>query len=477
MKNKIAFKLTMYFSAALLLFSIIIGSIFMALFRNHTIELHKIDLEKRGTAIAGTLSEFMSGASLGQGMMGRQGGYGGYLRYLDDIAMTDVWIVDENLNLAMTGHMSSRQYNYSDLPLDAESVVKEVFQGKTTYSKGFSGMLNAPALTLGTPIMSGDKVVGALLLHSPVEGMDEAVSQGFRILAVSMAAALVLAVLLSVMLAFSFTKPLKKMKNTAMQLAAGDYTAKTGVQQNDEIGDLADTIDVLSRRLDEASHESEKLLRLRRDFVANISHELRTPVTVIRGSLEALSDEVVTEPEQVASYHRQMLNESIFLERLVNDLLDLSRLQNADFRIEMKELNLCDVLNDAVRSAKHMAQPKEVEIKLEQDTQMCVVTGDYGRLRQMLLIIIDNAIKFSPQKGVVAISLKGNEIIIGDRGMGIPAEDLPYIFDRFYKVKSSENKNGTGLGLAIAKQIAERHDIRLSVSSKLKEGTEFRFAF
>jgi len=109
MKNKIAFKLTMYFSAALLLFSIIIGSVFMALFRNHTIELHKIDLEKRGTAIAGTLSEFMSGASLGQGMMGRQGGYGGYLRYLDDIAMTDVWIVDENLNLAMTGHMSSRQ--------------------------------------------------------------------------------------------------------------------------------------------------------------------------------------------------------------------------------------------------------------------------------------------------------------------------------------------------------------------------------
>ena len=478
MKNKIAFKLTMYFSAALLLFSIIIGSVFMTLFRNHTMELQKADLQKRAVTMAGTLSEYMSGTNSGMGMMGGgQGGYGAYLRFLDKIAMTDVWVVDENLQLITAGHMANQQYHYADLPQDAAAVVKEVFQGKTTFSQGFSNLLNAPTLTVGTPIQSEGKVVGALLLHSPVEGMNEAVTQGFGILAASISAALVLSILLSVVLAVAFTKPLKKMKNSAIQLADGDYSAKTGVRQKDEIGELASVIDSLSERLDLASRESERLDKLRRDFVANISHELRTPVTVIRGSLEALCDHVVTDPEQINSYHRQMLNESIFLQRLVNDLLDLSRLQNADFKIEMQQISLCDVLGDAVRSAQHMAQQKRITIRQEQDAQACVVLGDYGRLRQMFLIILDNAVKFSPFNGVVTVSLKDKTVSIKDNGIGIASEDLPYIFDRFYQVKSEDNKTGTGLGLAIAKQIADRHKVHVLVNSSQNSGTEFQFEF
>lgn len=476
MKNKIAFKLTLYFSTALIIFSLIIGGVFVGLFRNHTIEIHKMDMEKRASAIADTLSVFLAGGS-GHGMMGRQGGYGAYLRYLGDIAMADVWIVDKNLNLAMSGHMATRHYNYGDLPKDAEALVEDVFHGKTSFSEGFSDMLNVPTLTIGTPILYEDQIVGAVLLHSPVEGMNKAIGQGFGILAVSAASALVLSVLLSAGLARSFTKPLNRMKKAALLIAAGDYSAKTGVKQDDEIGELASTMDMLSLQLDEARRQREKLEELRKSFVANISHELRTPVTVLRGSLEALWDGVVKEPEQVRDYHRQMLEESIFLERLVNDLLDLSRLQNIDFKIDMEELNLCDVLADAVRSARHMAQKKNVDVRLELDSQVYVVKGDYGRLRQMLMIILDNAVKFSPEGEVVEVTLKAGEIMIRDRGMGIPEKELPYIFDRFYKVKSRENRDGTGLGLAIAKQIADRHDILLSVKSKVGEGTEFHFRF
>lgn len=468
MRNKIAFKLTLYFSATLILFSIIIGGIFMTLFKNHTMEVHKNDLEKRAVTISATLSGLMRG---------KQGGYGAYLRFLSDIAMTDVWIVDENLELITMGQMAMPQYNYADLPQDAETVVKEAFKGNTTFSEGFSKLLNTPTLTVGTPIKSGERVVGTLLLHSPVEGMKEAIAQGFETLAISMAIALVLSILLSIVFAVTFTKPLKKMKNSAIQLAGGDYSSKTGVLQKDEIGELAAAIDVLSEKLDLASHESEQLLKLRRDFIANISHELRTPVTVIRGSLEALCDEVVTDPEQIKDYHRQMLNESLFLQRLVNDLLDLSRLQNTDFKIEMQEWSLCDVLNDVVRSVRHLAQQKNIEIKYEQNMQMCTVFGDYGRLRQMFLIILDNAIKFSPQGDTVTVAIKDKTVAIKDNGIGIPKEDLPYIFDRFYKVKSDENKNGTGLGLSIAKQIADRHGVNILVNSKQNEGTEFIFQF
>ena len=479
MKNKIAFKLTLYFSAALLLFALIIGSVFMTLFKSHTMSLHKTDLAKRAITMADTLSEFMNNTNSRMGVPGAgQGkGYGAYLRFLDQIAMTDVWIVDENLEVLTSRKTSNNQYSYTDLPPDAERVVKEVFKGNTTFSEGFSNLLQTPTLTVGTPIKSETKVMGALLLHAPVDGMNKAVAQGFGILTISIFSALVLAILLSILLAISFTQPLKKMKSSALRLAGGDYSAKTGVQQNDEIGELASAIDILSHQLDLASRESEQLLKLRQDFVANISHELRTPVTVIRGSLEALCDEIITQPEQVKSYHQQMLNESLFLQRLVNDLLDLSRLQNTDFKIELQELSLCDVLNDVIRSARHMAQLKNVEIRQEQDTTTCLIEGDYGRLRQMFLIILDNAIKFSPEHGIVTLSQCDRRVSIRDHGIGIAEKDLPYIFDRFYKVKSAENKNGTGLGLAIAKQIADRHNVNISIISSQDQGTEFQFEF
>lgn len=479
MKNKIGWKLILYFSATLLLFSIIIGSVFVTLFNKHTVELHKSDLENRARTIAASLSDYMSGTGPGTGMMmgGKAGGYGGYLRFLDDIAMTDAWVVNEDLELITGGLMSQSSYHYADLPKDAEAVVKKVFQGNTTFSEGFSELLNTSTLTVGTPILNGEKVIGALLLHSSVERTNKTIAQGLKILAISVAIALMLSILLSIALALSFTKPLKKMKVTAMQLAHGDYSVKTGIKQKDEIGELASVIDLLSKRLDLASKESEKLDKLRRDFVANISHELRTPVTVIRGSLEALCDEVVTEPEQVKSYHSQMLQESLLLQRLVDDLLDLARLQNTDFVMDFQELRLCDIVNDVVRSAKQMAILKNIEIQKVQDQQPCIIQGDYGRLRQMFMIILDNAIKFSSENGIVSVSLKDKTVTIRDYGMGISKEDLPYIFDRFYKVKPEENKIGTGLGLAIVKQIAQRHNVEVFVESEQAEGTEFRLEF
>lgn len=478
MKNRIALKLFLYFSISLLLFSIIIGGVFMTLFKNHTLRLQKSDLEKRSVTMAATLSEYMSGESSGISMIGgRQGGYRAYLRFIDDIAMTDVWIVDKDLQLIMAGQVGNRQYDYTDLPEDAGIVVKEVFQGKTTFSEGFSNLLNTPTLTVGTPILSGEEVIGALLLHSPVEGMYEGITKGFQILVISISIALILSIILSIMLSVAFTKPLQKMKNTALQLANGNYNVKTEIQQKDEIGELASAIDILSDKLNYANHETQKLDKMRKDFVANISHELRTPVTVIRGSLEALSDGVITDSDQVKSYYRQMLNESLFLERLVNDLLDLSRLQNIDFQIEMTEINLCDVLNDVIRSGHQMARQKNIEIKYDQDSHICIVLGDYGRLRQMFLVILNNAIKFSDKGKIVSISLKDKTVTIQDNGIGISQEDLPYIFDRFYKVNSEQDKEGSGLGLAIAKQIADRHKIKILVNSNINQGTKFVFQF
>lgn len=489
MKNKIAKKLIIYFSAALLIFAVVIGSIFMSLFKNNTIEIHKNDIERRALTIAETISELLEGSSvlpgiqgggMGMGMggmMNMQGSIGSYLRNVDEIAMADVWIVDENLNLLTIGPLAQMHYTYSDMPEDADVVVKDVFDGSTTFSEGFSDMLNAPTLTVGTPIVSGNEIIGALLIHSPVEGMNGAIFEGFKMLVISIAIALVLSIVISVFLAMYFTEPLKKMKSTALVLAEGDYTAKTGIVQDDEIGELASTIDILSERLDKASHESEILQKQRQDFITNISHELRTPVTVIRGSLEAICDGVVKDPAQVKEYNKQMLTESKGLERLVNDLLELSRLQNSDFKIEMHDINLCDVIRDAVRSATNMARKKNIIIDYTEDRDIFMIKGDYGRLRQMFMIVIDNAIKFSKENSIIYLSMKNNTVEVRDTGIGISREDMPFIFNRYYRIKTEENKTGTGLGLTIAQQIASRHNIEMCAESEPGTGTSFKFEF
>lgn len=480
MKNIIRSRLLLYFSSSLMIFSLIIGITFSILFSRHNMDVHKAQLESRATRISESLAGFWTDGAeqeQGHGMMGQGMGYGAYLRFLDDIAMTSVWIVDRNLKQITRGH-GQTTLEYKDLPSGAEDVITAAMDGSTTFSESFGSFLGAPSITVAARItLQTGEIAGAVLLHEQIENIRGATESGLVILLFSMGAAIVISFFIAGTLAGRFTKPLSKMKTAAVKISGGDYTAKTGVAQNDEIGELAIALDDMAVKLDAASRESAKLDKLRRDFVANISHELRTPVTVIRGSLEALYDGVVSEPQMVADYHRQMLSESVFLERLVSDLLDLARLQNPDFAMEMQSVDLKEIAENAVRSIRRVADGKKIEVRLSNKGEGFAVFGDYGRLRQMLLILLDNAVKFSPAGGTVDVNLSAGEnaiaLSVRDKGPGIASEDLPHIFERFYKQRSEENKNGTGLGLAIAKQISDRHNAALEARNRQDGGSEF----
>lgn len=480
-KNKIAKELTIYFSLALLAFSVIIGIVFIILFQRHTINITESQLEHRATKIATTMASYLEDSGSRSFPPPNKMNFPSYIDNLSEIAMADVWIVDKNLNIFTPHENKNERFQYNNLPKNAEKVIENAFKGTTAVSESFSSVLTANALTVGSPIITSDgETVGVVLLHSPISGTAAAIGQGILILIISIFIALALSILLSINFSITFTKPLNIMKNVALRLADGDYSIKTGIYQNDEIGDLAAILDELSIQLDESSKESEKLEQIRREYVANISHELRTPITIIRGSLEALCDGIVTDDEMVKAYHNQMLIESKGLQRLVGDLLDLSRLQNADFAIEMSSINLCDILIDIERSCKNLARDKNVDIEIKMTGSPCMVVGDYGRLRQLLMIVSHNAIKFSPINGTVKIELSQGQkykISVSDNGIGISRDELPYIFDRFYKTKSSENVDGTGLGLAIAKEIALRHNAELTVVSEQNIKTIFTLTF
>jgi len=491
-RSKIARRLSLYFVMALLVFAIVVGAVFLLLFRNYTVSLHRDKLRGYAESLAGALSVQESGTGSNQ--------FGPYLRFAGEVAEADVWIVDENmefLTISRGQGMMIGHYNYTELPENAGELIDEVFEGKTAFSESFSGVLSAPTLTVGAPVTdSAGNVLGAVLLHSSVEDTTDAVNRGAWMLLGSLVLALIVAFVLSVILSGSFTRPLSKMKAVALRLADGDYSAQCDVRQNDEIGELSEVLDSLAVRLDRADRESAKLETMRRDFVANVSHELKTPVTVIRGSLEALCDKVVTDPIKVDEYHHRMFDESKHLQRLVEDLLDLSSLQNADFRIEKQPVNLCDVLSDAVKSASALARERNIQIRTDFIKPCLMIQGDYGRLRQMFLVILDNAVKFSPSAAsvdipasdvdvtassvdvtvsIVAGTVSGIQVIVRDYGPGIDPEHLPHIFDRFNKSRDERNKTGTGLGLSIAKQIAGRHGITLTARNHKEGGAEFVF--
>lgn len=476
MKNKIALKLFVYFSLALVAFALVSGMLFRTLFTRQVIETKKAEMLARATSLAQTLSNALTESSGGGKMSGGQGmgGYGAFVRTLS-LTEQDVWVLDENLQFLTSGHIMGQTLQYDDLPPDAETLVREVFAKQTPFSEGFSDLLGTPTLTVGVPIYQGQAVSGALLLHDAVSGIEAAASQGVQILVYSGAAALLVSGLLAVFLSFVFAKPINRMKDTALRLTSGDYAAKTGVAQKDEIGKLAQAMDGLSDRLLEARLETERQEQLRRDFLASVSHELRTPVTVLRGSLEALCDGIVENPENVQEYHCQMLKETIGLQRLVNDLLDLSRLQNIDFPIERSPLILNEALSDALYSASQIARHKAVRIVKEFPDEPLPFEGDFYRLRQMFLIVLDNAVKFSPDGATVTVSLVPGCVTVRDEGSGIPPEEIDLIFDRFHKARTEANHGGSGLGLAIAKQIAQRHGIRISVHSALGHGATFCF--
>lgn len=224
--------------------------------------------------------------------------------------------------------------------------------------------------------------------------------------------------------------------------------------------------------------EIERLERVRRDYVANVSHELRTPLTAVRGLLEPLADGMIKDDATKQRYYNIMLKEVERLSRLITDTLQLSRLQSGTEYMEVKSFDINDVLNDVVQNYRNAATEKGIDLSLVTH-DMDMVISDEDRIEQVLIILLDNAMRYAGQGGKVEIAASEDihdvYVSVCDNGCGIKSEDLPFIFERFYKVDKSRKEGGTGLGLSIAKQIIDKLGEQITVDSKVGEGTCFRF--
>jgi PAS domain S-box-containing protein len=222
--------------------------------------------------------------------------------------------------------------------------------------------------------------------------------------------------------------------------------------------------------------EFEKLEMMRRDYVANVSHELRSPLTSIRGLIEPLMDSIVTDEEDIKRYYEIIYRESLRLSRLVDDIMELSRLQTNDSIIEKTAMDLNSVIEMVYERFKLL----DVNINLIYNSvELPKVYSNYDRIEQVLVILLDNAYKFTPEGGKIEIitEVRKKDILISvkDTGIGITNEDLPFVFDRFYKSDKSRTKRGTGLGLSIAKEILSIMGEKIDVKSEHGVGSSFEF--
>ena len=242
----------------------------------------------------------------------------------------------------------------------------------------------------------------------------------------------------------------------------------------DELGATAGAVGLISDIT-----QSERLERTRREYVSNVSHELRTPLTAMRALVEPLKEGMVTSEADRMRYYDIILREVLRLSRLINDQLELSRLQSGTVAIEKARMTLDDLVYDVCDRYGSIAREHNLELNIPTDFSACpAVFANSDRIEELLIILLDNAIKYT-EEGSVSVSATWDESVVNlsvkDTGIGIAEEDLPYVFDRFYKVDKAHSGKGSGLGLSIAKELLNRMDEDITVSSEKGVGTTFTF--
>ncbi|HMM27832.1 MAG: ATP-binding protein [Chloroflexota bacterium] len=296
----------------------------------------------------------------------------------------------------------------------------------------------------------------------------------FRPLARASAIALLVALILSALIARSVARPLQHISRVAERLAGGDTSQRAPVSGPPEVRALAESFNDMAARV-AATQQAQ------RDFLANVSHDLRTPLTSIQGFSQAIADGVTSDPQAVQSAAQIIHDETARLNRLVNSLLDLARLEAGRDALARRPVQIDAILRAVTDSLTVRAQEQNTALSLDIPAALPPVSGDGDRLAQVFTNLIDNALRHTPPGASVTIRARtvsdGVTIAVQDSGAGIPPEDLPRIFERFYQVDKSRqrspNTEGLGLGLAIAREIVEAHGGTISAASTPGHGATF----
>jgi len=290
-----------------------------------------------------------------------------------------------------------------------------------------------------------------------------------------------IAMILGYFLSSTLTERIHLLKNAAEQLAQGHLKTRVPIQGRDEVAALAESFNQMAEQLQAADQKQRELESLRRDLIAWVSHDLQTPLTSMRAILEALSDGIVEEPETVKRYLNTAQRDVRSLSALIDDLFQMAQLDAGGFPLDRAKASLGDLVSDTLESFTELAKQQEITLEGNVETDVDPVIMDTQAIGRVLNNLISNSLRHTSTRGRVSVWVRRTtqsvEVTVGDTGEGIRTEDIPHIFERFYRGEKSRNRGtgGAGLGLAIARGIIRAHGGDIRVESEPGKGTQFTF--
>jgi len=338
----------------------------------------------------------------------------------------------------------------------------------------FFGNFDRDVLTVLSPITSEYKVRGYVVIHCDMADIEQSCNSLLTISYITLAILFLLSLIILIFFTEMVYVPLRKITYATEQYASGNMHYELQVDSDDEIGYLSACLNYMSSEIARSEDDQKK-------FVANVSHDFRSPLTSIRGYLEAMIDGTIP-PEMHEKYLNIVLNETERLTKLTNSLLTLNNLNTRGMLLDRSDFDINQVIRNTAATFEGTCRQKTIAIEMVLTGNTMYVNADMGKIQQVLYNLMDNAIKFSHHDSIIRIetSEKKNKLFVSvkDTGIGIPKEDLKLIWDRFYKsdLSRGKDKKGTGLGLSIVKEIINAHNEHINVISTPGEGSEFIFS-
>ena len=390
------------------------------------------------------------------------------LKAIDTYISAPIWIIDTSGKVILNSR--------DDNSVESDVVIKDfdpTSAGSYYMTGNFYNSFSEETLSVFSPITAKFKVNGYVVIHTSMSSIKTSRDKILTISYITMS----IMVLLSLLILIVFTEfvyiPLRKITKATEEYANGNMQYTLEVDRNDEMGYLAGTLNYMASEIARSEDNQKK-------FVANVSHDFRSPLTSIRGYIEAMLDGTIP-PELYEKYLNIVLNETERLAKLTNSLLQLNNLNIKGILLDKSDFDINGVIKKTAETFEGTCTSKRISIELVLTGETLYVTADMIKIQQVLYNLLDNAIKFSHHDSVIKIeTTEKNEkmfVSVKDSGIGIPKDSLKLIFDRFYKTDLSrgKDKKGTGLGLAITKEIIQAHNENINVISTEGVGSEFIF--
>ncbi len=391
---------------------------------------------------------------------------------------TSVLISDINGNILMCSDGALQRAKFEQ-KINSE-VINDVLKSKNYFSTSALDYLFAKpsyvsAKTLEFTSFDSTRTVGCVFVCSSHQDVNSLVHICFVVFVIAMLIALAVSYFISWYFSARLVNPLKEMSQAAKSFTEGDFSRRVTVNSNDEVGDLAKTFNNMAASV-------EAFENVRRTFVSNVSHELKTPMTTITGFIDGILDGTI--PQDKQAYYLEIVSEEVKrLSRLVKTMQDLSVIDSNNIKMNITSLDIAELIKKICTTFEYKLKQKNISIQGLEDLTSLKIKGDYDMLYQVLYNLIENAVKFSNNDKYIKISHEENNdnIIINIQNScnGIPQDKVPFVFDKFYKLDSSrsEDRSGMGLGLYIAKSIMHLHTGDITVKSKKAECCIFSVYF